>query len=233
MENSKLITKALNYIKTKTRNSGITIEDVANHAGFSTDYFNRIIRAHTGFNVMEYVRFARLMKASLLLRTTNLDILDIALECGYETHESFTRAFKKQYNKTPSEYRGEFTDKPLKYADTRDKTLVTRFLYEFPTFEHINSDGLIDSLLEQDAKKHRISAIVMYDYNGTQFFSDGEMKDTYVGIDEFQKGIYYAEIVSQSITEIVQVYKKSAHCYSLRRRICCRYSYWDGSKRYH
>ena len=49
MENSELITKALNYIKSQNKKSDITIEDVATHAGFSTDYFNRIFFAHTGF----------------------------------------------------------------------------------------------------------------------------------------------------------------------------------------
>lgn len=208
MENSKLITRALNYIETKTQNSEITIEDIAKHAGFSTDYFNRIFCTHTGFNVMEYVRFTRLKKASFLLRTTSRSILDIALECGYEAHESFARAFKKQYGKTPNEYRIAFSNEPLKYADTRDKTSSTRFLYEFPKFKHINSDELIDSLLEQDAKKHGISAIVMYDNNGTQFFYDNEMSNSCIGIDEFQKGIYCADVISESITEIAQIYKK-------------------------
>ena len=82
MENSELITKALQYIKTATVNSEISIEDVANHAGFSTDYFNRIFLAHTGFNVMEYVRFSRMKKAAHLLRCTDKDILNIALDCG-------------------------------------------------------------------------------------------------------------------------------------------------------
>ena len=87
------ITKALNYIKSENKKSDITIDDVATHAGFSTDYFNRIFFAHTGFNIMEYVRFSRLKKAAHLLRGTNNDILDIALDCGYEAHESFSRAF--------------------------------------------------------------------------------------------------------------------------------------------
>ena len=108
MENSELITKALNYIKSENKKSDITIDDVATHAGFSTDYFNRIFFAHTGFNIMEYVRFSRLKKAAHLLRGTNNDILDIALDCGYEAHESFSRAFKNQYGISPSEYRKKY-----------------------------------------------------------------------------------------------------------------------------
>ena len=105
MENSELITKALNYIKTENKKSDITIDDVATHAGFSTDYFNRIFFAHTGFNIMEYVRFSRLKKAAHLLRGTNNDILDIALDCGYEAHESFSRAFKKHVGVSPGAWK--------------------------------------------------------------------------------------------------------------------------------
>lgn len=97
MENSERITKALAYIRSQNQNSEISIEDVADHAGFSTNYFNRIFLAHTGFNVMEHVRFTRMKKAARLLRTTDRDVLAIALDCGYEAHEGFTRACKKQY----------------------------------------------------------------------------------------------------------------------------------------
>ena len=50
---------------------------------------------------MEYVRFSRLKKAAHLLRQTNSDILDIALDCGYEAHESFSRAFKNFHGVVP------------------------------------------------------------------------------------------------------------------------------------
>ena len=51
MENNELIKNALKYIDKLGANK-TTIEDVAKNAGFSVDYFNRIFRSHTGFNVM-------------------------------------------------------------------------------------------------------------------------------------------------------------------------------------
>ena len=86
MENHELIKKAVKYLN--SQHGKATIEDVAKNAGFSTDYFNRIFRNYTGFNVMEYARFRRLNHAARLLRLSpDTDILTIALECGYESHE--------------------------------------------------------------------------------------------------------------------------------------------------
>ena len=105
MENSELITKTLWYIRNQKSNTALTIDDIAEHAGFSTDYFNRIFLAHTGFNVMEYLRFCRLKNAAMVLRNSDVNVLDVALQSGYETHESFSRAFKKQFAQTPALYR--------------------------------------------------------------------------------------------------------------------------------
>jgi len=66
MENSELITKAIGYILRNVSDSSMTIEDVAEHAGFSTDYFNKIFLAHTGANVMEDIRVTRLKKAAIV-----------------------------------------------------------------------------------------------------------------------------------------------------------------------
>ncbi len=94
-EISVLIYHALEYVRTNLKNPKISVEDVAFHAGFTTNYFNQVFAAHTGFSVMEYIRFERLRKAAGQVQATDKDILDIALDNGYETHEGFTRSFKQ------------------------------------------------------------------------------------------------------------------------------------------
>ena len=59
-ENSVLIDCALEYARKNLKNPKISVEDVALHAGFTTNYFNQVFAAHTGFSVMEYIRFERL-----------------------------------------------------------------------------------------------------------------------------------------------------------------------------
>lgn len=176
MENSELIQKALAYIQSETGKSDMSIDDVAAHAGFSTDYFNRIFAAHTGFSVMEYVRFRRLKKAMYLLRTTDRDILDIALECGYEAHESFSRAFKKQYGKTPTEYREAMRGTELFYGDLYNDTVGARITHDFPQFRQISRDDAIDRILENDALRLGYEAICFV-VNGGAAVCDGDSPD--------------------------------------------------------
>ena len=59
MENTELIYKAICYAKHHYSDTSMSVEMVADHAGFSMDYFNRIFLAHTGFTVMAYVNYMR------------------------------------------------------------------------------------------------------------------------------------------------------------------------------
>ena len=199
-ETQNLISKALSYIRSSYADD-LTIADVADHAGFCTDYFNRLFRARTGFTVMEYVRFTRLSRAAVLLRSTSRDITDIAFECGYETHESFTRAFGSLYGRSPSEYRSYYENVPLTYADIADKTNAVRFLHDHPAFHPVDTAVVVDELLQKDAIRYGINAIVMYEYNGTQFVSDKD--GSYIGMDTFGNSVY-ADIVSDDPAKIAE-----------------------------
>ncbi len=207
MENSELITKALNYIQLENAKQGITIDDIASHAGFSTDYFNRIFFAHTGFNIMEYVRFIRLKKAAQLLRLTSNNILDIALECGYEAHESFSRAFKNQYGVSPSEYREKHKKIELHYGDFYNDTIGARLLHEFKSFKIADSDEIIDYLLETDPLRYGYIA-VCFRINGGVALYDGEsFKDGFVWFTEWDNH-FEGDIVCDDLDKIAE-YKKT------------------------
>lgn len=185
MENSELIVKALNYIKKETQKSDITIDDVAFSAGFSADYFNRIFLAHTGFNVMEYVRFTRLKKASHLLRTTDRDILDIALDCGYEAQESFTRAFKKQYGATPGDYRRKMKGAEILWGEYHNETIGQRIAHEFTGFKIADPDEAIDFLLEKDAFRHGYEAICFVVNGGAALYDGETLEDGFIWFQEY------------------------------------------------
>ncbi len=206
MENSELITKALSYIQSQNKKSDITIDDVASHAGFSTDYFNRIFFAHTGFNIMEYVRFSRMKKAARLLRSTNNDILDIALDCGYEAHESFSRAFKIQYGISPSEYRKKHEKVEAYYGDFYNDTIGARLLHEFKDFRLADSDEVIDYLLETDALRYGYTAVCFRVNGGAALYNGEDFRDGFVWFTEWDNR-FECEIICDDWDKIAE-YKK-------------------------
>jgi len=74
-------------------------------AGFSVSHFHRLFTAHTGENIASYVRRARLLRAGRKLRMGAVDIREVALAAGYDTHAAFGKAFKQQFGLSPSEFR--------------------------------------------------------------------------------------------------------------------------------
>ncbi len=197
MENRDLIKNAVKYINNLGSNA-TTLDDVAKNAGFSTDYFNRIFRNYTGFNVMEYVKFRKLNRAARMLRTAqDRDILSIALDSGYESHEGFARAFKEQYSKTPSEYRENMKGKQLVWADNElNATAVAEFRYILSDFVEMDSDEAVDWLLEKDAKRHGYTAVTIAN-NGSKIVSDKDsFENGFVTIDNFFEKPYLTLVLN-------------------------------------
>ncbi len=207
MENRELIERAIQYIRTSQSDTALSVDTVAEQVGFSTDYFNRIFATHTGFTVMEYVRFLRLRKASLLLRSSERDILDIALEVGYESHESFTRAFKKQYGRTPSEFREAMRATEAWYGEYHHETLSPRLLYEFPGLRQADSDEVIDLLLERDAIRFGYPAVCFVVNGGAALYAGSEPSAGFVWCTEWDGGRIDVEIFTEDYDEIARYCK--------------------------
>lgn len=98
------IQKATDYIE-KHLGEEILLEVLAAEAALSPFYFQRLFSRLVKKPVREYIRYRRLAKASRELAECQDRILDIALECGFGSHESLTRAFKDAYGMTPEQYR--------------------------------------------------------------------------------------------------------------------------------
>jgi AraC family transcriptional regulator len=80
-------------------------EVLAAVAGFSVPHFHRIFNACLGENIAAYVRRMRLERAGRKLRMGAVDITEVALAAGYDTHAAFSKAFKQQYRLSPSQFR--------------------------------------------------------------------------------------------------------------------------------
>jgi len=85
----------------------ITLDDIARMAGVSRYHMTRAFGAATGRSVMRHVRGRRLSEAAKSLANGAPDILAVALDAGYGSHEAFTRAFRDQFGITPEEVRAQ------------------------------------------------------------------------------------------------------------------------------
>ncbi len=94
----------IDYIE-KNLDADISAANVAKVAGISQWHFQRIFKALTNETLKTYIRSRRFANALEKLLLTNDRILEIALEAGFESQESFTRAFKQAFNITPNQYR--------------------------------------------------------------------------------------------------------------------------------
>ena len=80
-------------------------ETLAAVAGFSVPHFHRVFTAHVGESAISYVRRLRLERAARKLRMGAVDITEVALAAGYDSHAAFGKSFKQQFGLSPSEFR--------------------------------------------------------------------------------------------------------------------------------
>ena len=79
----------------------LTLDEIADIAGVSRFHLVRAFSAATGLPVMRYVRARRLSEAARALVRGAPDILNLALEADYGSHEAFTRAFRDHFGVRP------------------------------------------------------------------------------------------------------------------------------------
>jgi AraC family transcriptional regulator len=84
----------------------ISLADIAAAASVTRHHLLRAFAAATGLSVMRYVRGRRLSEAAQRLAGGAGDILSVAIDAGYNSHEAFTRAFGEQFEMTPADVRG-------------------------------------------------------------------------------------------------------------------------------
>ncbi|PQV53975.1 AraC family transcriptional regulator [Paraburkholderia sp. BL21I4N1] len=96
--------KALWFIESHFADE-LTLDDIADCGCVSRFHMARAFEAATGLSVMRYVRARRLSEAARRLAGGAPDILAVAINAGYGSHEAFTRAFREQFGLTPEALR--------------------------------------------------------------------------------------------------------------------------------
>ena len=104
MEWLSAIRAAIDYME-KHLTDDISAQDVAGQVFLSPFFLQRGFSLMTGYGIGEYLRNRRLYQAALDLQRMDEKVIDIALRYGYETPESFTKAFSRFHSATPTQVR--------------------------------------------------------------------------------------------------------------------------------
>ena len=102
--------KAESYIETNY-SYPITVEDIASYVGISRSHLFRSFQNYMNRSPKEYLTEYRIKQACRLLRETDLSVSAIAYSVGFENNLYFSKAFRKQKDESPSEYRKSRTGK--------------------------------------------------------------------------------------------------------------------------
>lgn len=107
-ENSLAIAPALYHIR-ENYMLDFPIESLAKMCHMSPTHFRRTFSSVMGFGALEYVNRIRITHATILLRTTEMPILDISEEIGFHSVSSFNRHFMEIVGMTPMKYRKQMS----------------------------------------------------------------------------------------------------------------------------
>ncbi len=107
-DNSLAIAPALTFIRENFAED-YPMEDLADLCHMSPTHFRRVFSGIMGFGALEYTNRLRIDKASALLRTTEMPVLDISEEVGFHSVSSFNRHFNEIIGMTPMQYRRQMS----------------------------------------------------------------------------------------------------------------------------
>ncbi|MDT2492440.1 AraC family transcriptional regulator [Enterococcus avium] len=112
LEHTAAVTRMQTFIE-RHLDEEITLHALAQQAGYSPWHCAKMFKEYTDKSPFEYIRKLRLSKAALVLRDEDLRVVDVALDFVFDSHEGFTRAFRKQFGVTPKAYQKKTPPIPL------------------------------------------------------------------------------------------------------------------------
>jgi YesN/AraC family two-component response regulator len=102
--NLSVIKKSIAYINDHY-NQDLSLDMVAEHVGLNPAYFSTLFKKETGVNFSTYLLNHKIDNAKLLLTNSNLSLINIAIEVGFDNQSYFSNVFKKATGMTPKQYR--------------------------------------------------------------------------------------------------------------------------------
>jgi AraC family transcriptional regulator len=117
------INKAIAYME-ENATVDIQLKDIATQANLSQYHFHRVFKSLTGDTTKDFLTRLRLEKAAIKLKHSETEIGQIAFDCGYQNHETFSRAFKDYFGLSPIDYRSTVQQLTInRQAEFRDANI--------------------------------------------------------------------------------------------------------------
>ena len=104
MDNLLLLYQSIEYIESHLKED-ITVKELSDVSCFSLYHFIRLFGSKTLFSPKDYINRRKVCEATKLLMTSEMSVLSVALEYGFNSHETFSRAFKRVHGITPMTYK--------------------------------------------------------------------------------------------------------------------------------
>lgn len=98
--------QVLDYLNANYADASLSTDSVAAHFGISKSYLYRALKESAGMSQVEKLEMIRMQNANRLLKTTQMSVAAIADACGYHSANTFYKAYKKLYGRSPNAARG-------------------------------------------------------------------------------------------------------------------------------
>lgn len=121
-EHLDFLERVTNIIYREITNTDNLIEVLSQEICLSTSQLNRKIKAITGMTTSNYILMSRLNKARKQLTNSRKPIGEVAMECGFNDFDYFSRSFKKEYGVTPTTFQ-RFPDRVTNNTDSTNETI--------------------------------------------------------------------------------------------------------------
>lgn len=222
------IIETVNYIEENLYNK-ISLDNIALYTGISKYYLHRIFKSLTGESIIEYVQGRKLTSSINELINTNMRIIDIALNYGFDYEQSYIRAFKKCFGCTPLKVRSDKTSLSLilkEKINTNDILSLGNSITYTPHFvfkQKFNLVGIKHKILSKSGDKSANVYGRDFFYNHKDKITNAINPQEYFGFTDWSSDgfIYYIPSIQVSdlnaIPEGMTSISISAHKYVVFR----------------
>jgi AraC-like DNA-binding protein len=103
----KFLDKLMTVIEQHLDNSDFGVPNLVNEIGMSKTVLYKKVQTFTGLSIADFIKSVRLKKAAMLIQQNKMGIAEVAFAVGFTDRKYFSKEFKKQFGKSPSEFSGQ------------------------------------------------------------------------------------------------------------------------------